>query len=133
MSKNIIINSIILIINLYYVFSAPCQDNNCKTCTNYEFPYTCSECNNGFYITSINDCSICSSDCKDCTDKCNECNIGFYLTYNNLCVECSPNCESCKFAPTNNPQLSLQYCESCKINYFVNSKLIHKPILNYII
>jgi len=122
--NSLVVITIIFISKFYYVVSATCQDNNCNSCSNYDFTNTCTECNIGYYVSSKSTCTSCPTNCKVCTDKCIECNPGYYLTNNDYCNMCPSSCEKCKLIPSSSSSSSESYCETCKSGYYLNSKTI---------
>jgi len=101
-SNNVLITIIVFVINFYFTLSLSCQDNNCKTCRSYDSSKSCTECNAEYYISLVNDC-----------------------------LECPSNCGKCKLVTSNPDRMTKStqvFCEICKNGYYLNSKNI---ITNY--
>ena len=125
----------------------PC-DKACSTCTG-ETQNNCTECNAGFYLQplapttcinscpsgyttdiSINQCTPCDLNCKECSQSvsnCTSCDSGKYLYQNecvticpdgyyensttNICEKCDQSCSICRGA-------SQDQCTECSYGYF---------------
>jgi len=93
------ISIIIFILNFHLYFNTVCQDSSCLKCSTYENTHKCTECIEGYFVTSNNNCGICAVNCKLCKkiysnispsksamSYCKVCNTGYFLQSNNLYI-----------------------------------------------
>ena len=105
--------------------SSSCQpcDSSCLSCTTTAT--TCLICYPGFTFNNLQQCSLCPSNCFNCSSNttCNQCDKGYGLTSSGVCRKCLISCSQCN--PNNitecigcaaGLQLVNGKCQSCPEN-----------------
>ncbi|KAL4435263.1 hypothetical protein ABPG74_017355 [Tetrahymena malaccensis] len=112
----------------YYVLQGntcvPNCGNNCQTCIDPSDSNTCTQCNQGYYLSVtmtptsiIKQCIACLSPCSNCqgsTTVCTSC-VTNYTLYGNACIpNCHSSCKTCQLP------LNSSSCLSCNPGFFLS-------------
>ena len=110
-------------------FSSGKRCERCETsllpshCTDCSGVSTCSNCEDGYYLTSDKSCAPCSSkygsQCSSCNfSTCYDCNGLYYDSSQGKCTSCTCNCATCSMYAS-------CHCYSCKSGYkLVNNSCV---------
>lgn len=95
------------------------QSNSCLNCAVCTAAQICTQCNPGFFVDQVGQCTPCSDNCNSCidTNTCSICFDGYTLDSNNACVNnllCPANCASCSDSTT---------CTTCQTGFYMAPNL----------